>query len=60
MKAAKLCPEAILLPVDFERYRHYSRLMKETVAEIAPVIEDRGLRKFCDDFTMYLVQRMYH
>ena len=22
MKAAKLCPQAILLPVDFDRYRH--------------------------------------
>ncbi|HBK44154.1 MULTISPECIES: DNA polymerase IV [unclassified Polynucleobacter] len=51
MKAAKLCPEAILLPVDFERYRHYSRLMKETVAEIAPVIEDRGLDEVYIDFT---------
>src|SRR5579863_7712157 len=25
MKAAKLCPEAILLPVDFAEYRRYSR-----------------------------------
>ena len=23
MKAAKLCPQAILLPVDFAQYRHY-------------------------------------
>ena len=51
MKAAKLCPDAILLPVDFERYRHYSRLMKDTVAEIAPVIEDRGLDEVYIDFT---------
>jgi DNA polymerase-4 len=51
MKAAKLCPEAILLPVDFERYRHYSKLMKDTVAEIAPVIEDRGLDEVYIDFT---------
>ena len=34
MKAAKLCPDAILLPVDFERYRHFSKLMKDTIAEI--------------------------
>jgi len=51
MKAAKLCPEAFLLPVDFERYRHFSHLMKETVAEIAPVIEDRGLDEVYIDFT---------
>lgn len=51
MKAAKLCPDAILLPVDFERYRHFSQLMKDTVAEIAPVIEDAGLDEVYIDFT---------
>ena len=51
MKAAKLCPQAILLPVDFERYRHYSKLMKDTVAQIAPVVEDRGLDEVYIDFT---------
>jgi DNA polymerase-4 len=39
MKAALLAPHAILLPADFEAYRHYSRLFKAAVAEIAPVIE---------------------
>ncbi|MEO8278725.1 MAG: DNA polymerase IV [Ideonella sp.] len=43
MKAAKLAPDAILLPVDFEQYRHYSRLFKATIREIAPLIEDRGI-----------------
>ncbi|MFY8116983.1 MAG: DNA polymerase Y family protein, partial [Roseateles sp.] len=43
MKAALRAPDAILLPTDFERYRHYSRLFKAAVAEIAPVIEDRGI-----------------
>lgn len=42
MKAAQLCPQAILLPVDFEQYRHYSRRFKEIVRDIAPVVEDRG------------------
>ena len=51
MKAAKLCPQAILLPVDFERVRHYSRLFKETIAEIAPVIENRGVDEVYIDFT---------
>ncbi|WP_300317009.1 DNA polymerase IV [Accumulibacter sp.] len=43
MKAARLAPEAILLPVDFAAYRHYSRLFKAAVAQIAPQIEDRGI-----------------
>ncbi|HEX2011341.1 MAG TPA: DNA polymerase IV [Roseateles sp.] len=43
MKAALRAPDAILLPTDFERYRHYSRLFKAAVAEIATVIEDRGI-----------------
>jgi DNA polymerase IV len=43
MKAAALCPQAVLLPVDFDQYRHYSRLFKAAVAEIAPVVEDRGI-----------------
>lgn len=43
MKAAKLAPEAILLPADFTRYREYSLRFKQAVAEIAPRMEDRGL-----------------
>ncbi|ODV09919.1 MAG: DNA polymerase IV [Rubrivivax sp. SCN 70-15] len=43
MKAAARCPDAVLLPVDFDEYRRYSRLFKAAVAEIAPVIEDRGI-----------------
>ena len=43
MKAAKLAPDAILLPVDFDAYRHYSRLFKVAVAAVAPRIEDRGI-----------------
>ncbi len=51
MKAAKLCPEAILLPVDFEQYRHYSRTFKAIVRDIAPVVEDRGVDEIYIDFT---------
>jgi len=51
MKAAKLCPQAILLPVDFEEYRKYSRLFKNTIAEIAPVMENRGVDEVYIDFT---------
>jgi DNA polymerase-4 len=43
MKSAKLAPDALLLPADFEAYRHHSRLFKAAVAEIAPLIEDRGI-----------------
>jgi DNA polymerase-4 len=51
MKAAQLCPQAILLPVDFEQYRHYSRLFKTIVRDIAPVVEDRGVDEIYIDFT---------
>jgi len=51
MKAARLCPQAIVLPVDFEEVRRFSRLFKGTIAEIAPVIEDRGIDEVYIDFT---------
>ncbi|MES2976535.1 MAG: DNA polymerase IV [Pseudomonadota bacterium] len=51
MKAAKLAPEAILLPVDFEEVRRYSRLFKSTILEIAPLMEDRGVDEVYIDFT---------
>jgi len=51
MKAAKLCPQAILLPVDFDQYRHYSRTFKDIVLDIAPVVEDRGVDEIYIDFT---------
>lgn len=43
MKAAQLAPEAILLPADFNAYRHYSRLFKQAVAGVSTAIEDRGI-----------------
>ena len=51
MKAARLCPQAILLPVDFDEYRRYSRRFKQLVLEIAPVMEDRGVDEVYIDFT---------
>ena len=51
MKAAKLCPQAILLPVDFDEYRRYSRQFKAVITEIAPVMEDRGVDEVYIDFT---------
>ena len=51
MKAAALAPDAILLPVDFDAYRHYSRLFKNAVRAIAPQIEDRGIDEIYIDLT---------
>ncbi|OSZ64623.1 DNA polymerase IV [Hydrogenophaga sp. IBVHS2] len=51
MKAAALCPQAILLPVDFDEVRRISRLFKATITEIAPVMEDRGVDEVYIDFT---------
>lgn len=51
MKAAALAPQAVLLPTDFEQYRRYSRAFKAAVAEVAPVIEDRGIDEIYIDLT---------
>ena len=51
MKAAKLCPQALLLPVDFDQYRQYSRRFKAVIGEIAPLMEDRGVDEVYIDFT---------
>lgn len=51
MKAAKLAPDAVLLPADFDAYRRYSRLFKDVVAAIAPQIEDRGIDEIYVDLT---------
>ena len=50
MKAAKLCPQAILLPVDFAEYRKYSRAFKAVITDIAPLMEDRGVGEVYIDF----------
>lgn len=51
MKSAKLAPDAILLPADFDAYRKYSRLFKEAVRAIAPQVEDRGIDEIYIDLT---------
>ena len=51
MQSARLAPEAVLLPADFEAYRHYSRLFKEAVATVVDVIEDRGIDEIYLDLT---------
>ena len=51
MKAARLCPQAILLPVDFDEVRRFSRLFKRTVTGIAPVMQDNGIDEVYIDLT---------
>jgi DNA polymerase-4 len=51
MKAARLAPDAVLLPVDFDEYRLYSRRFKDAVRRIAPQIEDRGIDEIYIDLT---------
>ena len=51
MKAARLCPQAILLPADFDEYRRCSRAFKQVIQGIAPVMEDRGIDEVYIDFT---------
>lgn len=43
MKATLLAPNAILIPMGFEQYRHCSQLFKPAVAAIAPQVNERGI-----------------
>lgn len=43
MKAAKLCPQAILLPADFVQYRRLSAQFKAIICATAPIMENRGI-----------------
>ncbi len=54
MKAAKLAPDAWLLPADFDQYRRYSRLFKEAVRALAPLVEDRGIDEIYIDLTAWV------
>jgi DNA polymerase IV len=51
MKSAALAPDAVLLPVDFDEYRKYSRLFKAAVRSVAPVVEDRGIDEIYVDLS---------
>jgi len=51
MKAAQGAPDALLLPVDFDEYRRFSRLFKAAVRSIAPCVEDRGIDEIYIDLT---------
>jgi DNA polymerase-4 len=51
MKAARLAPDALLLPADFDEYRRYSRMFKDAVRTAAPLVEDRGIDEIYIDLT---------
>jgi DNA polymerase-4 len=51
MKAAKLAPDALVLPADFDEYRRYSRMFKDAVRAIAPEVEDRGIDEIYIELT---------
>ena len=51
MKAARLAPDAVLLPVDFDEYRKYSRMFKAAVRAVAPQVEDRGIDEIYIDLS---------
>ena len=58
MKAATKAPDAVLLPVDFDEYRRYSRLFKAAVRAVAPQVEDRGIDEIYVDLTDVVAARL--
>ncbi|MGZ9031102.1 MAG: DNA polymerase Y family protein, partial [Burkholderiaceae bacterium] len=58
MKAAAKAPDAVLLPVDFDEYRKYSRLFKAAVRALAPQVEDRGIDEIYIDLTELIAARL--
>ena len=51
MKAAKLAPNVVVLPADFEWYSTLSRRFKAAVRAIAPTVEDRGIDEIYIDLS---------
>lgn len=51
MKAAKLAPDVVLLPADFEWYKALSNRFKAAVRILAPHVEDRGIDEIYIDLT---------
>jgi DNA polymerase-4 len=58
MRAAQRAPDAVLLPVDFDEYRRFSRRFKAAVRGIAPVVEDRGIDEIYIDLTELVAGRL--
>jgi DNA polymerase-4 len=51
MQAARLCPQALLLPADFDEYRRYSHWFKQVIGEFTPLVENRGVDEVYIDFS---------
>lgn len=51
MRATILCPDAIMLSVDFDKYREYSQRFKKAIGNITPIIENRGIDEIFVDAT---------
>lgn len=49
--ARRLCPQAIVLRGDMDRYTYYSRLVTEVIAEDAPLFEKASIDEFYLDLT---------
>jgi DNA polymerase-4 len=49
--AARLCPRAIYLPVDFAAYREHSARFKALMRAVTPLFEDRGIDEAYLDLT---------
>jgi DNA polymerase-4 len=58
MKAAAKAPDAVLLPVDFDEYRRYSRMFKAAVRTLAPHIEDNGIDEIYIDLSAVIAARL--
>jgi DNA polymerase-4 len=58
MKAARLAPDAVLLPSDFDQYRLYSRRFKDAARRITPRVEDRGIDEIYLDLTDEVAPRI--
>jgi DNA polymerase-4 len=41
--AYKLCPDAVFLPVDYREYSRVSKIVKNILKEISPIMEDVGI-----------------
>jgi len=53
IKAYKLCPQAIFLPVDFSAYARVSQSIKKILSEFSPVMEDVGIDEAFLDISGY-------
>ncbi len=51
MKAARLAPDAVILPVNFDLYRKFSRVFKDAVRSVSPIVEDIGIDEVYADLT---------